>query len=464
MATRVNTKFVLILTAAVLGAVGTIGLVAVLKNRGDTTRHIKAGEQLLAIKDYEGALKEFTRAVGKERSNMEYLRLLEQALLNIRPETQDRAFQLHSLRINVFRRKAQYRPQDPEAHLSLLRELHRDARYINQADQWQPVAEAADDMWQQIAPGDPKRIYARLYRGLANMRIIGQLSEEEVAEAVDDLRAFLDAVPHHDLGWASLADARLSRANQLRDDGNTRRALEMFDEADETRRRARVAVPMGPEVARMDAHHLALKSFDEEQEVSEEELSKAVDRMVELVGPTQDPQLINEAANILRLMWRLQGVPRAVEMLQQYLQEHPEEHFHRRTLADLQYATGNLDEAYEAARTLVDARPVQVSLLSRLQHQLRTQAASQIVDIEFRRWQGADDADKDAQLKRIETARDQLASLVADPEKEPSLFRAEGKIAFAKEDYQAAAASFERHLKLSGREEFEILMLAAHSL
>ena len=38
MATRVNTKFVLVLTVAVLGAVGTIGLLAVLKIRGDTTR------------------------------------------------------------------------------------------------------------------------------------------------------------------------------------------------------------------------------------------------------------------------------------------------------------------------------------------------------------------------------------------------------------------------------------------
>ncbi len=147
MATRVNTKFVLILTAAVLGAVGTIGLVAVLKIRGDTTRHIKAGEQLLAIEDYEGALKEFTRAIVKEPSNMEYLRLYGQALLSIRPETQDQAEELHGRRIGIFKREAQYRPQDPEAHLSLLRELHRNARYINQADQWQPVAEAADDMW-----------------------------------------------------------------------------------------------------------------------------------------------------------------------------------------------------------------------------------------------------------------------------------------------------------------------------
>ncbi|MCH8150905.1 MAG: tetratricopeptide repeat protein [Planctomycetes bacterium] len=464
MATRVNTKFVLILTAAVLGAVGTIGLVAVLKNRGDTTRHIKAGEQLLAQEDYEGALKEFTRAIAKEPSNMDYLDLFEQALLSIRPETQDQARVLDGRRIGIFKRKAQYRPQDPQSHLSLLRELHRDARYISLADQWQPVAEAADDMWKQIAPGDPKRIYARLYRGLANMRMIGQLSEEEVAEAEDDLRAFLEAVPDHDLGWASLADAQLSRAIQLRDDGNTRRAREMFEEVDDTRDRAIAAVREGPEVARMVAHHLALKSVDEEQEVSDEELSEAVDRMVELVGPTQDPQLINEAANILSLMWRLQGIPRAVDLLQQYLQAHPEEHFHRRSLAHLQYAAGNLDEAYEAARTLVDARPVQVSLLSRAQHQLRTQAASLIVDIEFKRWQGADKADKDAQLKRIETARDQLASLMADPEKEPLLFRAEGKIALAKEDYQAAAANFERHLKLSGREEFEILLLAAHSL
>lgn len=464
MATRVNTKFVLILTAAVLGAVGTIGLVAVLKNRGDTTRHVKAGEQLLAIADYEGALKEFTRAVGKEPSNMDYLRLFEQALLNIRPETQDRAFELHLLRIKVFHLKAQYRRQDPEAHMSLLRELHRNARSINQAYGWQQVVDAADDMWQQIAPGDPNRTYARLYRGLANMRMIGVVSEEVVAEAEDDLRVFLEAVPDNDLGWASLAGGLLSRAHQLRDEGNTRRAREMFEEVKETLKRAIVAVPEGPEVAKMIALRLALKSIDEEQEVSDEELSEAVDRMVELVGPTEDLHLIHEAANILKLPGRLQDIPRAVEMLQQNLQKHPEEHFHRLALADLQHITGNLDEAYEAARTLVDSRPVQVSLLSMAQHQLRTQAASLIVDIEFSRWQGADDADKAAQLKRIETARDQLASLMADPKNEPLLFRAEGKIALAKEDYQAAAANFERHLKFSGREEFEILRLAAGSL
>ncbi|MCH8343767.1 MAG: tetratricopeptide repeat protein [Planctomycetes bacterium] len=464
MATRVNTKFVLILTVAVLGAVGTVGLLAVLKVRGDTTRHIKAGEQLLAIEDYQGALKEFSRAVGKEPSNMDYLRLFEQALLSIRPETQDQARELHIRRIGIFYRKAQYRPQDPEAHMSLLKELHRNARSTNESDHWQRVADAAGDMWQQMAPTDPNRIYAKLYRGLANMRMIRFISEQEVAEAEDDLRAFLEAVPDDDLGWASLAGGLLSRAIQLRGEGNTRRAQAMFEEVDETLKRARVAAPEGPEVAKMFAHHLALKSIDQEQGVSDEELSEAVDRMVELVGPTEDPQLINEAANILSLMWRLQGIPRAVEMLQQYLQEHPEEHFHRRTLANLQYLTGNLDEAYEAARTLVDARPVRVSLLSRAQHQLRTQAASMIVDIEFSRWRVADDADKDAQLKRIETARDQLASLMTDPEREPLLFRAEGKIALAKEDYQVAAANFERHIRLSGREDFEILLYAADTL
>ncbi len=110
-----------------------------------------------------------------------------------------------------------------------------------------------------------------------------EVSDEKLSEAVDrmvelvgpteDLRAFLEAVPHHDLGWASLAGARLSRAIQLRDDGKTRRAREMFAKVDETLDRAIAAAPEGPEVARMVALHLALKSIDEEQEVSDEELS-----------------------------------------------------------------------------------------------------------------------------------------------------------------------------------------------
>ena len=48
MATRINTRFVLLLAIAVSTAFGIVGGLWVLQIRGDTSRHIEAGDALMA--------------------------------------------------------------------------------------------------------------------------------------------------------------------------------------------------------------------------------------------------------------------------------------------------------------------------------------------------------------------------------------------------------------------------------
>ena len=87
MATRVNTKFVLVLSATLVASSGIVFGLWVLHVRGDTTRHIKAGNELMAAGDYERAFKEYGRAVSKEPANLSHLQKVEEALLSIRPKT-----------------------------------------------------------------------------------------------------------------------------------------------------------------------------------------------------------------------------------------------------------------------------------------------------------------------------------------------------------------------------------------
>ncbi|MHC4414837.1 MAG: tetratricopeptide repeat protein [Planctomycetota bacterium] len=466
MATKVNRKFVLILTAAVFMVAVLVGGLWVLQRRGDTTRHIKAGDQFMAQGEYEAALKMYGRAVFKEPSNLDHLAKMEEALLSIRPQTRDQASELDDMRVGIFAHKARYRPRDPEAHLALIRELHGVARFIDRINVWQRVADAAEDMWERIPSDDPKRVYAKLYKGMADLHLVSPRTEteEEIAAAEQDLQMFLEAVPDHDLGWAALARGQMSIAHQLRIDGKTSRAEQKFREVEETIRRARAAVPDGPEVARVVALHYGLKFVEDREAVDTDELNEAVDWMVELVAPSNDPFLLMESVGILRTVDRTQGIPRAVEMLQQYVNEHPEAHDHRLAIASLEFLNRELDDAYEAAVVVIDAGPVPVSLLSRFQHTLRVQAASLIVDIEYLRWAQADDAEKDAHRQRTEGARDRLASLVAEPENEPLLWRAEGKIAVGKRDYQTAAAKFESVIKRGMTRDFDVLWYASISL
>ena len=92
----------------------------------------------------------------------------------------------------------------------------------------------------------------------------------------------------------------------------------------------------------------------------------------------------------------------------------------------------------------MDAEPLQVSFLANVQLSLRTQAASQMVDIECSRWEQADVADKADLIERIEAAVKRLAALVGDAQNHSAVIRAEGKLAVAKGDFETGAAKLER--------------------
>ncbi len=133
MASRLNTKFALTLAAISVAAVVVLGGLGLLAYRANTTRHITAGDQLMAKSDYEAALKQYGRAVAKEKSDLSHLRKYEQALLRIRPRTQEQAQRHYREFIGVFQHKLRYRPFDADVHLELLEELHSRARLVDRS-------------------------------------------------------------------------------------------------------------------------------------------------------------------------------------------------------------------------------------------------------------------------------------------------------------------------------------------
>jgi tetratricopeptide (TPR) repeat protein len=251
MATKVNTRFVLILTVTLFAAAGIVGGLWVLQIRSDTTRHIKAGDALMVRAEaatdsgdfdggqalYEQALKQYGRAVTKDPAELSHLRKLETVLASLRPTTQSRAGELDAMRVEVLRHEVRYRRQDPEAHLNLITELYGLARQFNQTGAWQQVAEAADDMYDSVMSSDPMRDLALLYRGMGNMRAyglagIGPISSTATTDEIDDaeldLQNYVDEYEADDLAWAALAESKLSVARRLRADSRTREA----DDAD----------------------------------------------------------------------------------------------------------------------------------------------------------------------------------------------------------------------------------------
>ncbi len=88
MATKVNVKFVTILGVSLvaLAAVVMGGAYFTLKKSGD--ENVAKGESLLAAGDFKGAAFEYSKAVRKDQTNVEWLKKWRDALLMDIPDTE----------------------------------------------------------------------------------------------------------------------------------------------------------------------------------------------------------------------------------------------------------------------------------------------------------------------------------------------------------------------------------------
>lgn len=464
MASRLNTKFALTLAGVSITAGAVLVGLALLAYRANTTRHIKAGDQLMAIGDFESALNEYGRAVSKEKSDLSHLRKFEQALVQIRPQTQEQAKQYYGQLTGVLRHELRYRPFDAEVHIELLEELRSTARLVNQASVWGPVYDAAEEMQAGVPRSDPMYSYAKLYKGLANLRRNPVPTDAQVQEALRDLSEFIEVVPDSDVGWAGQVEALLATAQLARVSGNKLSSEEALRGADEMLERALEAVEDGPEVSRLYALRLLQRQDQGDATVTQEEIGQALDRMVELIAESNDPLLLLGAVDILRYADRTEGMSTGIRLLADYLSDHPEDHLQRFALANLYFHSGAFEDAQAQAQVIIDAEPVLVSLLAVYQPYLRIRAAELMVDVEYEAWEKSPEAERASRLQRARTARDRMAELVVDPDNEPLMLQAEGKIAMAEGNYLVAADMFERAIRTVDVPEFEVLWYATLAL
>ena len=329
---------------------------------------------------------------------------------------------------------------------------------------WEPVYGAAEDMQAGVPKSDPLYPYAKLYKGLANLRRNPVPTDAQVQEALRDLSEFVEAVPGNDAGWAGRVEALLATAQVARDSGNTLSSEQAVRDADEMLARAVDAVEDGPEVTRLYALRLLQRQGQGDTTVTQEEIAQALDRMVDLITESNDPMLLLGAAETLRYADRTEGVSKGIRLLMDHLTDNPEDHLQRFALANLQFDSGSFEDARAQAQVIIDAEQVTVSLLAVYQPFLRMRAAALIVDVEFEIWERSSEADRASRLLRAKVARDRLADLVVDRDNETLMLQAEGKIAMAERKYLVAADMFERAIRTVDVPDFQVLWHATLAL
>ncbi len=464
MAARVNIKMIVILLIILIGGGGILGALWYLQMRNDAERLMRIGDEYKQQGNLRRAREHYARGVSRDPGNLDYLRTLWDTILEIKPESTDEARDLYSKRLSVLGHEIRHYPTNADAHLRMINEAHDNARLINVAPRWQFLRTVADEMYTNLPESDPKRIYARLYRGMADLRRVDTLESTEIEEALNDLQVFCEAVPDSDLGWASLVNGHMAIAEKLYTDGRTPEALEKYAEADEILKLAVESAPDGIEVAQAQVVRLILKRGSDETSVTEDELRSATEHLLSLITPQTNPWLVTEIAQALQFLTFMDGLQHSIALLKEYVESHPDAILHRYTLARNQYLAEELEDGQSNARLVIESDPLPVCFLAQLQMEIKSQAAALITDIVYRRWEMADEENKPIQIAALESARDELEFLVPNPETNLYLIRANGRLAYVQQDIEKAAHYFEELVSGVEENDPELLILSARCL
>lgn len=465
MASKVNSKFVVILIAAILIATMIIGGLALFHQRYNAGRSFALGEEAYAAGNLKKSYDYFGRAVHKEPGNLLYVQKMEEVLLKLQPKNASDASDQYHQEVEILSHRARHHQADAQMHLPLLQEVHHAARMLGpQSGYWEIMGTSADFMWQELADSDPKRIVAKLYRGMSKFNTALQRTPEELSAAEQDVQDVLTEQPNNDLAWATLGMGQMAYASKLAAEGRSRTAVdEQLKRADETLKKAVQACPNGPETATVVLKRLLARREANKESVSEDDLTQAADRLIALLKDDSEPGLVGEAADLLLSVPN--GTQRSIDVLTRYVQAHPTHYDKHLRLATLRYYQNELDQAEQVAQQIVQSEQLTTSLDSQLQFPVRKQAAGLLLDVQTRRWNTADAGQRPALLKAMEDARTKLLEFVTDSANDPQVLRADGKIAYAKGDYNKAASCFDRLVRdAGGAVDVEILVYSADCL
>lgn len=168
MASRVNTRFVVIL-AVLLGMVfvGLAGVYVVVQKRsGD--RYVRMGDEAMGRGEINAACDFYSRAVAKERTNVAWLKKWRDALMKKVPDTDTKYLDDYRMLVTgVLGSLSKCQRNDVDAQCELLQATYaeREVGFGTSAQGWDYMIEQANECLSYFEPEKPLPI--RRYRGLA---------------------------------------------------------------------------------------------------------------------------------------------------------------------------------------------------------------------------------------------------------------------------------------------------------
>lgn len=467
MSSRVNVKFVVILSAVLVAVFAGVAATLYFVLHTSAAEHYAKGERLMetaqAAADPEAkneawsqAERALSKAVNKEPTNLEYLREWRVALENIVPENRETFDKRFGDYITCLREIARIAATDVEAHHDYLSLRHDLLRSSGANADWATLVQAATTAVQAMSntPENPAegRGWPTLmrYAGIGRVAMLSATTEfdpEMARLAQIELERALAADPTDVDAADSLATLHAMRATRARAGVTEQDRAAAAEQAITVLEQFAERNPQDPRgivrliEARFDSQLNSIRGLDAPPMSPDEaraELQRARDLMLEV-----DPELISETElgrfrRLEVILSRSVLAPMTGEIVTHLLEERPDDAALLVRKADLAAAAGRLEAAIAAMQEIRDLPRPTLSLDGYQLANLREVAASEQSGWAFTLWEQASAAGEgvDAAKQRVVDFHEVLkAQLPADS---PRLKISEARLAFVNADYVQA--------------------------
>ena len=229
MATRLNKRFIFILTAVILVLGLGVGAVAYVAISGDAGRQVRMAKGLEAEGNYVDATDRYGRAITKDPTNLEYYELFENSLLKIVPESRAESRDRYNQFLAVLGRRKNVSVDNPESWERLVLEFYRRADLLGPSagDVWADVQDQAERMHDEFRDVDDPEgraatQLARVYwlKSMSNRLDLLKPQEEIDFEEIES--ELLAAECTNPMFWEAVLNRRLVTASRHIARGDTR--------------------------------------------------------------------------------------------------------------------------------------------------------------------------------------------------------------------------------------------------
>jgi tetratricopeptide (TPR) repeat protein len=473
MASKVNTKFVVLLATVLVllaGVVIGVGYTA-LRKSGESL--MAEGDKFLAAGEIDKAVTAYARGVAKDQRNVEWIKKWLAAMEKSIPTPRQRYIeQYQGQYMLALQGLSQADSASVESQRRLLDETYQRLLLVNAGQNgWENLVRSTDEVLARFMGDEKGKNILRRYKGLARGGLVAigtELRAEDRAAAYEDLEAALRGDPADADALVAWATLKNDEADRLRRKDETAKADEMIGQIRDrllafvkanapaaTAQMALLRVEFGV-TARQQQGQFTLRTLAEANR-------ELFDATVKAFNDTPADQLTPPAAIGLATMLmtaREGGDAEARTLLQRVLDARKDSATLMLGWGKLEAGRGEFDRARDLMEKIVALPERPLSLEGVLLQDVQADAIRSLADVAFARWEREQDsAKREAFAGEAKKRRDEFVSKVGEDNN--STLALDARLAFIANDMDRARTLLSRYNERTSQTDLQSLNLEA---